>query len=783
MGAKYASRVLWFRYLTIPILLLMCPHLVLAVNPFSVWKITDNAADDSSVQLNNNGWMAWSGSAGINLWDRAATQVLPSSAGNPLLADNGHVAWAANNDIWRWDGNTTQQVNTTTDSCSRPAINAHGDVAYMINKASDELGSSWGTAPSVPVANDYALISSIAINSQREWVYRYADQDYGGIWGPYGDWILRTDSTIIASKFQGGPTTFDTNEQGGVLYKYVDSQMNPTGDLYLWNGQESILIPGSTDGEQQRLNDNALAVWKSSAGISYWDSPATRVLPNSTGGTDPQINNRGDVVWRGENNNGIYYWNGQATVQVSDMQGVSAPQFNERNEIAWTASDGSDTEIYLASAYAPPDPDTTPPEGHLARPTGSSAKNAVVLVHGWNDSGALFTTPDGAPLQTDMKVNIEQALAANGRMGDWDVFVYDWSSDAESPGLPLPPSAEVKANALSHGQNLANELKEQGYDGDVHLIGHSLGSWVVHSATTALAQDSSRDGTIHDTFLDAYTPGPLGVSPNGIDISIAKEWYFGQDATWAEHYYHDEGGFDEFFANTDDQFWNAHNVDVTALIDQWDETTQQRHKWPVRWYDSTVGNNDPANEGYGFALSKEGSPDPDSWPPDLASFKQVSLAPPQLIDPVAAYLGASDTGFKDVQEGYIEMITASPVWVTLFVTTDADSNYLEFDYDFTSDADGVLSVFLEDELVGMFYERFSLDGEQGSGKLLFGELLEAGSYLLAFRVDPLTDDASSIRLSDVSLGHMSAVPEPSTMVMLIAGLIGFLAVRRRGIGR
>ena len=76
MCVKYSSRVLWFRYLAVLTLLLMCPQLALAVSPFSVSQITDNAADDSSVQLNNNGWMAWNGSGGINLWDRAATQVL-----------------------------------------------------------------------------------------------------------------------------------------------------------------------------------------------------------------------------------------------------------------------------------------------------------------------------------------------------------------------------------------------------------------------------------------------------------------------------------------------------------------------------------------------------------------------------------------------------------------------------------------------------------------------------------------------------------------------------------
>ena len=338
MGAKYASRLLCLRYLGILVLFLICPPLALAANPFSVFQITDNATADSAVQLNNNGWMAWKGSAGINLWDRAATQVLPSSSGNPMLADNGYVVWEANYDIWRWDGSVTSQVNSVSYNCNNSSINSAGDVVYHISKNYSQLGRSWDTPLTLPNANDAISIYSTDLNDSRQWVYHSVSRQntftfpyafhYDELRTPMG----RVDYGVISIAYHRPFRLPQINNRDHVIYEKPLNTSDPDSmyRLVFWDGTSGADVPDSVDfteddPSQFHLNDHDQVVWQSPSGIKLSDGTQTSVISGSLHGSDPQINNRDHVVWRGENNNGIYYWNGQTTVQVSDMQGVSAP--------------------------------------------------------------------------------------------------------------------------------------------------------------------------------------------------------------------------------------------------------------------------------------------------------------------------------------------------------------------------------------------------------------------------------------------------------------------------
>jgi probable HAF family extracellular repeat protein len=418
---------------------------------------------------------------------------------------------------------------------------------------------------------------------------------------------------------------------------------------------------------------------------------------------------------------------------------------------------------------------------NLPRPNGSTAKNLVVLVHGWQDSPSLFTTAACGDLgSTNMKANIEAALG--DKLGtEWDVIAYDWSAYAmgSTGGLLPRPSGECIKNARAHGQNLATQIRASGYTGNIHFIAHSLGGEVIDVATNRLVTAKNffgrSQGSIHETFLDTYTP---------------YDWaaFQGENATWAEHYFDKqfiEGFFGSPTASTLTQD-TVRNVDITALRDQ-NGSYGENHKWPVRWYDATIGTNIPENDGWGFELSQEAGLL--EWPPskgelgktvvlqkigtETYQFPQPTPRSLPTVRPSEKLINYSDTGTVATTTDSLSFGTGSPVWANFLLDTNIVTNFVEFDYEFSSIADGALSVFLDGELLGSFFERFARDGKYPSGMLFFDSPMDPGFHVLGFRVDPLTDDQSLVTVSEIHAGIV--VPEPSTLALLGVGAIGLLA--------
>lgn len=137
-------------------------------------------------------------------------------------------------------------------------------------------------------------------------------------------------------------------------------------------------------------------------------------------------------------------------------------------------------------------------------------------------------------------------------------------------------------------------------------------------------------------------------------------------------------------------------------------------------------------------------------------------------------IGASDVAIKQIiksETGVVEIIqgsaglidywyleTVSPVWAKMVLTFHKQINSFEFDYEFLSaaGAEGYLVIYLDGIKVGHIDERYKEVGRNRSPRFALGSI-EPGDHTLAVRIDPYTETASSIKLSNLSFYLQSAV--------------------------
>ena len=189
------------------------------------------------------------------------------------------------------------------------------------------------------------------------------------------------------------------------------------------------------------------------------------------------------------------------------------------------------------------------------------ADKLVVVVHGWMDKGQ-----DSWP--SEMAAAIGERVDPN----EWVCGSYDWRGG--SVVITSVQAAEYARDIA--GPRLARAILALGTEfKHIHLIGHSAGTWTIHSAAKRLAY-ARRDIELHLTFLDAYIPSQWDETLLGrvfLDPKRQKE------QCWAEHYYTK----DITFVVTEHDLKYAHNVDISAV-----DPLISEHEFPYRWYTATI---------------------------------------------------------------------------------------------------------------------------------------------------------------------------------------------------
>jgi hypothetical protein len=394
-------------------------------------------------------------------------------------------------------------------------------------------------------------------------------------------------------------------------------------------------------------------------------------------------------------------------------------------------------------------------------PRSPGAENLVFVSHGMRSSNeAEWVQEMGARIY-------------GRKPSDWDVCLFDWSRDAAT----FNPWTAY-ARAADHGRRLADDLAQEGYE-RIHFIAHSAGSNVVHNAIWSL-RESDAQAEIHATFLDAY-------DPNG------ERSEYGDGADFAEQYVHMGQ-----LPGTNNVLSQAFTFDVTAL----DPDGDDGHAWPYEWYIETIWRE---GERYGFPLaleagrpalpSHEAIPGQETFPRSgscgLTEANQVCREPDpeDAVTPVVPTLQSafrdaedfssaqaegrlrvSNTGRVDVMaDGHgLRLSTGSPVWANLGLELDEGVNILALDYRFTENGEGLLSIYLDGQLVLWADERVAGQETQSEDSIPLGDVA-SGPHNLLFRLDPFRGLPSAVEVGSVRLGTETLVTAETGVPVAIPG--------------
>ena len=485
---------------------------------------------------------------------------------------------------------------------------------------------------------------------------------------------------------------------------------------------------------------------------------------------------------------------------TGDTESSDFPPVNAHSS---TLGGPNDAFVVKITPNAPPEVKESPqrPEPcDIPSPLETGKKKGLVLIaHGWNSK-----PEDWANQMAD---SIRARISGDPTI-DWQVFVCDWQEDAKAVSsceeVPnqIDPSCyfdswNAYVNAINHGQRAAQQIVDKRYE-VIHFIAHGAGSNLIDTAAAGIAENTRQQGInkplIHSTFLDAFDPRQNSST-------------YGRGADWAEHYVDMRRTNTPEFDNTDLILPRTFNLDVTALDLGLDNTGTHAHAWPHQWYQTTIDK--PLGE-FGFPLALEAgntqllSHDDPKFPRgagcrlnpnsnlDALDGCQIKVRAPETereivctnladcndrVEIVSQPINVPQESVDDtalLTEGVIGLSTDSPklkkaasdkavsrasVRTSIPLDIKQPINTLRFDYQFKNKAQGLLSVFIDNQVLHKFDQRLSKnkEGVNPSHPIPLGQV-PLGKHILSFRIDkfkdqPLAVEISKIRTENIQSDH------------------------------
>ncbi len=424
--------------------------------------------------------------------------------------------------------------------------------------------------------------------------------------------------------------------------------------------------------------------------------------------------------------------------------------------------------------------ETTPPRPTYGEPPRKEdgKDSLIVVTHGWN--------PDIRWVE-EMTNAITMYLVANG-LKNWQVHAHKWVEKAQtSPLLSFVGAEIVLRRGRAEGSNLGNYIVVKGWS-SVHLISHSAGAALIQSASEAI-KNKWPNTVVHTTFLDAFvglTYGGREKYGKGVNRSDS---YFSKDAKTFDILTALTGGHLDYAYNVDITWLDPNKKSLGVFRSSWDGNVEQcyrtvtSHEWPHEFYLGTINGSLPKAEtkGFGFPLSEEGggwdfvksqyktgnNPPLPLGTPDPSCIPDITIPPPD-IGPFLEFfrlpLMKSQTGTKEVSGTGLTLTSGSPSWLAAVVPITNLVNFVSLETKFLSvGAEGLLTIYWETNVIGSIDERAVVPGVR---QYMFPLSAAAtnGTHLLGFRLDAFSDVASSVLVTNVSLGFLG-IKEPFSLAV------------------
>ncbi|MHB1142267.1 MAG: PKD domain-containing protein [Sulfuricaulis sp.] len=444
------------------------------------------------------------------------------------------------------------------------------------------------------------------------------------------------------------------------------------------------------------------------------------------------------------------------------------------------------------------------------------AENAVFVTHGWRDNAK----PSDNPLEKgwvqlmaeQIKISLNQYPSQN-----WDIYIYDWEQDAAGGFLGCffgnENQCELHAflKAADNGKALAPILAGNKPYKNLHLIAHSAGSNLIETLAGEMkrfyADRNIALPKVHSTFLDSYDP-------------FAGTGSYGISADWAEQYVDARSGPFVIGIDLTSVFnFEVGKLDPAVAPTIGENTfnyINRAHHWPIKWYLCTISPGGdyssldtslfgyPACDitrtsglfaNYGFSTSLESgsllapfnhepvvgkdryyqrshgcvlSPGVQPNCGQLNSF----IAPPaskfvKQTTPATSFPTIADTAISPTctQSGTLDfssnwpgmtLTPCSPAWISSRIQTVEALNIIQFDYEFLSAGEDLLSVFFDGQLVYSADQRVAANGVNHSGEVWVGDA-QPGLHTISFRVDPFGTSKPAVHISNLTNGLQSVL--------------------------
>ena len=481
-------------------------------------------------------------------------------------------------------------------------------------------------------------------------------------------------------------------------------------------------------------------------------------------------------------------------------------------------------------------PTQTPEERYsgYSLPLDGSGKGVIIITHGWNsdvDTWSLDMAKDicnnelsGIWLSSSTFSNTFNYVCWSQ---DWDILLFDWR---EKAGTVSPRTAWN--HGIELGKFAGKYLKTLNYS-HLHLIAHSAGSNLMESTKDWLIENQiSPKPTIQMTFFDAYEPKPNSIDRDGKQISS-----YGDGTIWSDNYFDTRLVLPKSLDRTELQMPTAFNIDVTKYDDRGGFQSEiELHAWPYRFYhEKTIKPYSIAVIEYPFGFRASKTVIGDDFPlssnrpigklctlgdtsitlessceklESVPNYTGIATSPRHICLPLMCdgtvpirnahnmlnYSNVQNTDFAintsnptqsttgnvmiDGSNQTLTLTTGNqdPVWYKLDFTILNKVNILEFDYEFPSNSEGYLTLYVNNVPEVNFDERLSKDVKNTTHRIHVGDL-EPGTYSLGFRLQPHTTTASIAKINEIRFSYIdSKITEDEDLCFPIKAKNGNVAV-------